>query len=78
MLSLFSWSINDAREAAHNALEIGDWAAVGKYRDQIQAFTDAAGRLEAARERGWARAAKTAGRGYSRVANKRNRSVRAA
>ena len=78
MLALFAWAIKDAAEAAHNALDIGNWSAVDKYRRQIQGFHDTAGRLEAARERGWARAARTDGRAYSRTAHKFNRSVRAA
>lgn len=78
MLALFSWSIRDAAEACHNALDIGDWAAVDKYRRQIQDYHDAAGRLQAARERGWSRGARSDGRAYSRTAHKFNRSVRAA
>jgi hypothetical protein len=55
MLSLFAWSIADATKAAHNALDMGDFAGVVKYMGQVTAFTDRAARLDAARRRGRAR-----------------------
>ena len=66
MLSLFSWSINDATEACRNALEMGDWAGVAKYAAQAKAYSEKAAALDTARTRGRCAAARAAGRRYTR------------